>query len=150
MVHVGRVVPTGDRQGGLPFGMVVQARPSHLPGCITCQGVAHQCAIRYMVRSWCLCEPCCDRLALSPFCSSHSPPIAPLLQYYEHASSLSYLPNIRTPTLLLLSEDDPFLGVLPDVECAGNPFTLLAATARGGHVAFLQGLMPLGASFMGG
>ena len=77
-------------------------------------------------------------------------PIAPRLQYYEHASSLAYLPNIRTPTLLLLSEDDPFLGVLPDVECAGNPFTLLAATARGGHVAFLQGLMPLGASFMGG
>lgn len=70
-------------------------------------------------------------------------------EYYEHASSLYYIPQIRTPTLLLLSEDDPFLGVLPDLECAGNPHTLLAATARGGHVAFIQGGMPLvGPTFM--
>lgn len=70
-------------------------------------------------------------------------------QYYEHASSLNYIPDIRTPTLFLVSEDDPFLGVLPDVECASNPSTLLAATARGGHVAFLQGLWPLGGAYMG-
>ena len=51
--------------------------------------------------------------------------------------------------MLLLSQDDPFLGVLPDAECSLNPFTLLAVTARGGHVAFLQGMMPLGTSYMG-
>ncbi len=31
-------------------------------------------------------------------------------QYYGHASSLEYLPNVRTPLLVLVSEDDPFLG----------------------------------------
>ncbi len=31
-------------------------------------------------------------------------------EYYEAASSLPYIPLIRTPTLLLLAEDDPFLG----------------------------------------
>lgn len=84
---------------------------------------------------------------------SHSPLLLPASalppQYYEHASSLNYIPDIRTPTLFLMSEDDPFLGVLPDVECASNPSTLLAATARGGHVAFLQGLWPFGGAFMG-
>ncbi|GAX75445.1 hypothetical protein CEUSTIGMA_g2889.t1 [Chlamydomonas eustigma] len=70
------------------------------------------------------------------------------LEYYGHASSLEYIPNIRTPTLFLQSKDDPFLGVLPDMECSDNPYTLLAATARGGHVAFMQGLMPLGRAYM--
>ncbi|KAG1660894.1 hypothetical protein FOA52_015936 [Chlamydomonas sp. UWO 241] len=60
-------------------------------------------------------------------------------KYNEEACSLQYLPGINTPTLLLMSKDDPFLGVLPDKECAANPSTLLAATSRGGHVAFLQG-----------
>lgn len=46
-----------------------------------------------------------------------------------------------------MSRDDPFLGHLPDVECAANPWTALAATRRGGHLAFLQGLWPLGASW---
>ncbi len=40
--------------------------------------------------------------------------------------------------------------VLPDKECSDNPNTLLAATERGGHVAFLQGLWPLGPAFMDG
>lgn len=70
------------------------------------------------------------------------------LEYYEHASSLNYIPNIRTPTLMLVSTDDPFLGTLPDIECAANPSTVLAATSRGGHVAFLQGLWPFGTAYM--
>ena len=70
-------------------------------------------------------------------------------EYYQFASSLKYLPLIRTPSLLLLSEDDPFLGVLPDQECQENPWTLLAACKRGGHVAFLSGLLPIvGAAWM--
>jgi len=70
-------------------------------------------------------------------------------EYNEASSSLQHLPHVRTPTLLLVSTDDPFLGVLPDAECAANPYTLLAATSRGGHVAFLQGgLLPLGSAFM--
>ncbi|KAL6764005.1 Alpha/Beta hydrolase protein [Haematococcus lacustris] len=69
-------------------------------------------------------------------------------EYYEASNSLQYIPFIRTPTLFLVSKDDPFLGVLPDEECSANPHTLLAATARGGHVAFLEGLWPLGPAFM--
>eukprot|EP00798_Chlamydomonas_sp_ICE-L_P014332 gene14332-20321_t len=69
-------------------------------------------------------------------------------QYYEEASSLNYFPHIKTPTLILVSEDDPFLGVLPDIECSSNPSTLLVATKHGGHVAFLQGMWPLENSFM--
>jgi predicted alpha/beta-fold hydrolase len=30
--------------------------------------------------------------------------------YYRHACSTNYIPHIRTPTLALLSKDDPFLG----------------------------------------
>jgi len=71
-------------------------------------------------------------------------------QYYEQASSLDYIPNITTPTLFLLSRDDPFLGVLPDKECAANPNTLLASTKAGGHIGFLQGMWPLGYAYMDG
>ncbi|KAG2433531.1 hypothetical protein HYH02_012649 [Chlamydomonas schloesseri] len=68
--------------------------------------------------------------------------------YYEVAGSLDYIPAITTPTLILLAEDDPFLGVIPDAECSRNPNTLLAVTRRGGHVAFLQGAWPLGRAYM--
>jgi abhydrolase domain-containing protein 1/3 len=64
-------------------------------------------------------------------------------EYYQFASSLRYIPSIKTPSLFLLSEDDPFLGVLPDEECSMNPWTLLAVCKRGGHVAFLSGLLPI-------
>eukprot|EP00879_Flechtneria_rotunda_P006919 GHRR01007266.1.p1 GENE.GHRR01007266.1~~GHRR01007266.1.p1 ORF type:complete len:450 (+),score=182.46 GHRR01007266.1:895-2244(+) len=67
--------------------------------------------------------------------------------YYRHACSTNYIPHIRTPTLIMLSRDDPFLGVLPQEQVRKNPFTALAATRRGGHLAFLQGLWPLGASY---
>jgi predicted alpha/beta-fold hydrolase len=30
--------------------------------------------------------------------------------YYRHACSTNYLPHVRTPTLILASRDDPFLG----------------------------------------
>eukprot|EP00775_Hariotina_reticulata_P012269 gene12269-12407_t len=65
----------------------------------------------------------------------------------RHACGTNYIPYIRTPTLILVSKDDPFLGVLPREQTRRNPFTLLAATRRGGHLAFLQGWWPLGASY---
>jgi hypothetical protein len=37
--------------------------------------------------------------------------------------------------------------MLPKEQVTSNPFTLLAATRRGGHLAFLQGWWPLGASY---
>ena len=51
-------------------------------------------------------------------------------EYYTDGSSEKYLPLIRTPTLFLAAEDDPFLGRLPIEECSSNPNTVLAVTSR--------------------
>ena len=38
--------------------------------------------------------------------------------YYTAASSMQYIPQIKTPCLFLIAEDDPFLGRLPiEVSC---------------------------------
>lgn len=37
--------------------------------------------------------------------------------YYRHACSTNYIPHIRTPTLVMLSKDDPFLGYDKLVDC---------------------------------
>jgi len=60
--------------------------------------------------------------------------------YYARASSLSFIERIRIPTLIIHSEDDPFIPFAPlrDPSVAANPFVLLMATERGGHVAFLS------------
>jgi predicted alpha/beta-fold hydrolase len=67
--------------------------------------------------------------------------------YYEAGASANFIPKIRTPTLFLVSEDDPFLGGLPIAACRGNDKTVLAVTAAGGHCGHLQGLWPLGRSW---
>lgn len=69
-------------------------------------------------------------------------------EYYQAASSLPHIPKIRTPILFLAAEDDVFLGELPIRQCSSNPYTLLAITSRGGHVAFLTGLWPFGQAWM--
>ncbi|KAK9857962.1 hypothetical protein WJX84_008774 [Apatococcus fuscideae] len=69
-------------------------------------------------------------------------------EYYEASSSLPQIPKIRTPILFLASEDDVFLGELPIRQCSSNPYTLLAITSRGGHVAFLTGIWPFGEAWM--
>mmetsp|Transcript_7697 Transcript_7697/g.19773 ORF Transcript_7697/g.19773 Transcript_7697/m.19773 type:complete len:146 (+) Transcript_7697:154-591(+) len=69
-------------------------------------------------------------------------------EYYEDGSSVNFIEKIQTPSLFLISKDDPFLGRLPLPECKDNPNTVLAVTKRGGHVAFLQGLWPFGTSWM--
>ena len=43
--------------------------------------------------------------------------------YYAAGSSAQFIPHIRTPTLFLVSSDDPFLGTLPVAECTANPAT---------------------------
>ncbi|GLF10132.1 TPA: hydrolase [Pseudomonas aeruginosa] len=60
--------------------------------------------------------------------------------YYRRASSRYYLPDIRTPSLIIHSSDDPFVFArsLPDrSELA--PCTELELHARGGHVGFVDG-----------
>lgn len=60
--------------------------------------------------------------------------------YYRQASSLPYIGRIHIPTLIIHAEDDPFVPFAPlrDPSVTSNPYVLLIATERGGHVAFLS------------
>jgi predicted alpha/beta-fold hydrolase len=60
--------------------------------------------------------------------------------YYAKASSLPFIGRIRIPTLMIHARDDPFIPFTPlrDPSIAGNPYVLLIATERGGHVAFVS------------
>lgn len=60
--------------------------------------------------------------------------------YYAKASSLPFISRIRVPTLIIHAEDDPFIPFEPmrDPSIAANPYVLLIATRRGGHVAFIS------------
>jgi len=60
--------------------------------------------------------------------------------YYAKASSLNLIRSVRIPTLIIHAEDDPFIPFAPlrDPSLATNPYVLLMATERGGHVAFLS------------
>ncbi|MEO8436204.1 MAG: alpha/beta fold hydrolase [Pyrinomonadaceae bacterium] len=59
--------------------------------------------------------------------------------YYDKASSLPFLAAIRIPTVIIHAQDDPFIPFAPlrDPRVAGNPYLLLIAPERGGHVAFI-------------
>ncbi len=60
--------------------------------------------------------------------------------YYAKASSRPFIGRIRIPTLIIHAKDDPFLPFDPlrDPSLAANPYVLLIATERGGHVAFVS------------
>lgn len=64
--------------------------------------------------------------------------------YYRRSSSARFLPDVRVPTLLLQSRDDPFLpeGGLPEAEMRQNPWLLPVLVDRGGHVGFVEGPTP--------
>ena len=60
--------------------------------------------------------------------------------YYAKASSLPFIRRIRIPTLMIHSQDDPFIPFRPlrDPAIAANPYVLLIAPEHGGHVAFMS------------
>src|SRR5229473_729262 len=60
--------------------------------------------------------------------------------YYAKASSLPVIGRIRIPTLMIHSQDDPFIPFRPlrDPSIAANPYVLLIAPEHGGHVAFMS------------
>jgi len=60
--------------------------------------------------------------------------------YYYQCSSARVVEQIRLPTLIMHSEDDPFIPFEPLREraFAENPYILLMKTAKGGHVAFIS------------
>lgn len=61
--------------------------------------------------------------------------------YYSRCSSAAFLTDIRRPTLLLHSADDPFLPLraVPRAQMQENPWLHPTITARGGHVGFFHG-----------
>ena len=60
--------------------------------------------------------------------------------YYNRASSIRVAANIRIPTLIIHALDDPFIPFDPLRQnvYSENPYILLIATDRGGHVAFIS------------
>ena len=64
--------------------------------------------------------------------------------YYAKASSLPFIGRIRIPTLIIHAEDDPFIAFPPlrNPSIAANPYVLLVAPERGGHVAFVSAKRP--------
>jgi hypothetical protein len=65
--------------------------------------------------------------------------------YYTRSSSLQYLGRIRTPTLCISAEDDPFLPreVLERARAVASPSVVeFVITKCGGHVGFISGAAP--------
>jgi len=60
--------------------------------------------------------------------------------YYYRASAIRVIDRIRIPTLIIHAEDDPFIPFAPmrDPALVNNPYILLVATKKGGHVAFIS------------
>ncbi len=69
--------------------------------------------------------------------------------YYRQCSSKEFVSKIRTPTLLLHSLNDPFLpsAAIPWNSIADNPYLTLIVTDSGGHVGFVEGVLPWRPSF---
>jgi predicted alpha/beta-fold hydrolase len=59
--------------------------------------------------------------------------------YYDQASALRVMDQIRLPTLIIHAQDDPFIPFAPlrDPSVGANPYILLLGPERGGHVAFV-------------
>lgn len=69
--------------------------------------------------------------------------------YYTRSSSHGFLPAVTTPTLVIHSEDDPFLPAraVPKPALAGNRHFRPVITTHGGHVGFVTGVSPLKPTF---
>jgi predicted alpha/beta-fold hydrolase len=65
-----------------------------------------------------------------------------VFEYYREASAASGLRQIRVPTLLIHSRDDPLLPWRPLASSSveQNPYLMLALSERGGHAAFVEGV----------
>ena len=75
-----------------------------------------------------------DELFTAPHCGFRDAD-----DYYARASSLQFIARIRTPTLILHAEDDPFIPFEPfrHPSLRDNPHVLLLAPRHGGHVGFV-------------
>ena len=64
--------------------------------------------------------------------------------YYEQCGARHVLQNIRVPTLLITSQDDPFIPypIFRSEPILNNPFIQFIAPETGGHCGFFQRLQP--------
>lgn len=62
------------------------------------------------------------------------------IDYYKQCSSLQFLPNIKTPTLIINALNDSFLSdeCYPINEAEDNPYLFLEMPKYGGHVGFYE------------
>jgi predicted alpha/beta-fold hydrolase len=58
-------------------------------------------------------------------------------EYYRTASSLPLLPEIRIPTFIICSMDDPIIDAAPLAQAPANKNVEILLTEQGGHVGFL-------------
>lgn len=60
--------------------------------------------------------------------------------YYEQCSSLRFVHNVKTPSLIINTLNDPFLAeaCFPVALLKDHPFVQLQVLSRGGHVGFAQ------------
>jgi predicted alpha/beta-fold hydrolase len=76
--------------------------------------------------------------------------IETLEQLYDDMGCRDMVHQIAIPTLFLNASDDPISSqdAIPTQKIKNNPNCILATTERGGHVAWIDGLLPLGPSWM--
>jgi len=69
---------------------------------------------------------------------------------YNDMGCVDMIHKIAIPTLFLNALDDPISAqdAIPYQKIKSNPNCILATTERGGHVAWIDGLLPLGPSWM--
>jgi predicted alpha/beta-fold hydrolase len=65
-----------------------------------------------------------------------------LEQYYKASSSLKLISNVKRPTLVIHSKDDPIVPIncLPVDVCVKNPRFIVGIVEKGGHVCYFQGV----------
>ncbi len=68
--------------------------------------------------------------------------------YYTRCSSRQFIQQIRTPTLIIHSQDDPFMypTTVPSEDMLGE-YVTLERTSHGGHVGFVSGKVPWAAEY---
>lgn len=144
--HVGAVVATS-----VPFDLAAGADR-------IAEGIMGRVYTRYFMRNLLrkiehktellreVCDPAAIRRArtLREFDDAATAPLHGFdsaADYYERSSSARFIAGIRVPTLILHSEDDPFLPPdrIPRREMEANPWITPVITRRGGHVGFIEG-----------
>lgn len=83
---------------------------------------------------------CTNLYAIDELYTSQAHGFDNALEYYEKSSALSFIPNIKIPTLLINAKNDGFLSEnsSPVTIAENNPNFYLEMPEYGGHVGFIQ------------